>query len=72
MISSQLVVEVGEEEQLGVGVNGDVSLDDGLVLADEVSHILDLDFRLGLGTTVCFTAGVSRGSHGCGHREEAE
>ena len=72
MISSQLVVEVGEEEQLGVGVNGDVSLDDGLVLADEVSHILDLDFRLGLGATVDVTAGVSRGSHGCGHREEAE
>ena len=72
MISSQLVVEVGEEEQLGVGVNGDVSLDDGLVLADEVSHILDLDFRLGLRATVGVTARVSRGSLGCGHREEAE
>lgn len=64
VVCGQLIgVGVGEEQQLGVGVDGEVGLDDGLVLADEVSNILGLDVRLGRGTTVRVTAGVAGGSN---------
>lgn len=44
MVCSQVVaVGVGEEEQLGVGMDGEVGLDDSLVPADEVGDVLDLD-----------------------------
>lgn len=58
-------VGVGEEQQLGVGVDGDVGLDDGLVPADEVGNILDLDFRLRFVPTEGLAAGVAGGSSGC-------
>lgn len=64
MVCSQLIgVGVGEEQKLRIGVDGDVGLDDGLVLADEVGNILDLDLRLRRGTTVRITAGVAGGSN---------
>lgn len=48
VVCCQLVgVGVGEEQQLRVGVDGEVSLDGGLVLADEIGDVLDLDLRLG-------------------------
>lgn len=58
-------VGVGEEQQLGVGVDGDVALDDGLVPADEVGNILDLDIRLRFVPTEGLAAGVAGGSSGC-------
>lgn len=58
-------VRVGEEQQLGVGVDGDVGLDDGLVPADEVGNVLDLDIRLRTVPTEGFAAGVAGGSSGC-------
>lgn len=64
VVCSQVIgVGVGEEQKLGIRVDGDVCLDDGLVLADEVCNILDLDLRLRRGTTVCITAGVAGGSN---------
>lgn len=66
VVCSQVIgVGVGEEQQLGVGVDGEVSLDDGLVLADEVSNMLDLDLRLGSVPTVGLAAGAAGGSQGC-------
>lgn len=63
MVGSQLIgVGVREEQQLGVGVDGEVGLDDGLVPADEVSKILGLDLRLRSRATVCVAAGVAGGS----------
>lgn len=62
---SQLIgVGVGEEQQLGVGVDGDVGLDDGLVPADEVGNVLDLDLRLRAVPTEGVAAGVAGGSKG--------
>lgn len=47
VVCCQLVgVGVGEEQQLRVGVDGEVGLDGGLVLADEVGDVLDLDLGL--------------------------
>lgn len=69
MILGQIVrVGVGEEQQLGVGVDGEVGLDGCLVLADEVGHVLDLDLRLGAGAAVDFAAGVFGGAEGCGEK----
>ncbi len=66
VVCSQVIgVGVGEEQQLGVGVDGEVGLDDGLVLADEVGNILDLDLRLRSVPTEGVAAGVAGGSHGC-------
>lgn len=66
VVSSQIVgVGVGEEQQLGVGVDGEVGLDGGLVPADEVGNILDLDLRLGSVPAEGVAAGVAGGSHGC-------
>lgn len=66
VVCCQLVaVGVGEEQQLRVGVDGEVGLDDGLVPSDEVGDILDLDLRLGTGATEGVTAGVAGGSKGC-------
>lgn len=66
MVCCQLVaVGVGEEQQLRVGVDGEVGLDDGLVPSDEVGDILDLDLRLGTVATEGVTAGVAGGSKGC-------
>lgn len=63
VVCSQLIgVGVGEEQQLGIGVDGEVGLDDGLVLADEVGDILDLNLRLRRGSAVRITAGVAGGS----------
>lgn len=62
---SQLVgVGVGEEQQLGVGVDGQVGLDVGLVSADEVGDVPDLDLRLGTVATEGVTAGAAGGAHG--------
>lgn len=66
VVCCQLVgVGVGEEQQLRVGVDGEVGLDDGLVPSDEVGDILDLDLRLGTEATEGVTAGVAGGSKGC-------
>lgn len=66
VVGSQVVgVGVGEQQQLGVGVDGEVALDDGPVLADKVGNILDLDLRLGSVPTEGVAAGVVGGSHGC-------
>lgn len=65
MVLSQLEgVRVGEEQQLGVGVDGEVSLDYGLVPADEVGNVLDLYLGLGLVATEGIAAGVAGGSSG--------
>lgn len=66
MVRCQLVgVGVGEEQQLRVGVDGEVGLDGGLVLADEVGDVLDLDLRFGSWPAVGVAAGVFGGSDGC-------
>lgn len=66
VVGSQIVgVGIGEEQELGVGMDGEVGFDGGLVLADEISHILDLNLRLGGGATEGFAAGVAGGSDGC-------
>ena len=57
-------VGVREEQELGVGVHGQVGLDVCLVPAEEVGHVLDLHLRLRLGPTEGITAGVAGGS-GC-------
>lgn len=49
-------------------MDGQVGLDGGLVLADEVGHVLDLDLRLGAGAAVGVAAGVAGGSQGCGEQ----
>lgn len=65
VVCGQLIgVGVGEEQQLGVGVDGDVGLDDGLVLADEVGNILDLDLRLRRVPTEGVAAWIAGGSNG--------
>lgn len=46
-------------------MDGEVSLEDGLVLADEVSNILDLDLRLRSIATEGVTAGVAGGPNDC-------
>lgn len=63
-----VLVGVGEEQQLGVGVDGEVGLDGRLVLADEVGHVPDLDLRLGAGAAVGVAAGVAGGAEGCGEQ----
>lgn len=64
VVCSQVIgVGVGEEQKLGIGVDGQVGLDNGLVIADEVGNILDLDLRLRRGTAVRITAGVAGGSN---------
>lgn len=63
VVCSQVIgVGVGEEQQLGVRVDGDVGLHDGLVPADEVGNILDLDLRLRSVSAESVAAGVARGS----------
>ena len=60
VVRCQLVgVGVGEEQQLGVGVDGEVGLEDGPVLADEVGNVLDLDLRLRGVTAEGVAAGVA-------------
>lgn len=58
-------VGVGEEHQLGVGVDSDVGLDVRLVHADEVGNVLDLDLRLTTLPTEGVAAGAAGGSDGC-------
>lgn len=73
VVCSQIIgVGVGEEQQLGVGVDGDVGLDDGLVPADEVGDILDLNLRLGTVPTESVTAGVTGSSKGCKEKDVEE
>lgn len=73
VVGSQIIgVGVGEEQQLGVGVDGDVGLDDGLVPADEVSDIPDLDLRLRTVPTESVTAGVTGSSKGCKEKDVVE
>lgn len=50
---------VGEEQHLGVGVDGDVELHRVLVAAQEVGHGATLWLRLGEGATVDLAAGVA-------------
>lgn len=67
MVCSQVVgVGVGEEEQLGVGVDGEVGLDDAFVPADEVGDVLDFDLRLRTVATEGVAAGIAGGSESCG------
>lgn len=71
MVCSQVVaVGIGEEEQLGVGMDGEVGLDDTLVPADEVGDILDLDLRLRAVPAEGVTAGIAGGSESWGGQEE--
>lgn len=73
VVCSQLIaVGVGEEQQLWVGVDGEVGLDDGLVPANEVSDILDLDLRLRAVPTEGVAAGVAGGSKGCNDNDIME
>lgn len=66
VVCSQLIgVGVGEEQQLGVGVDSDVGFDDGLVPADEICNILDLNLRLRFVPTEGVAAGVAGGSNSC-------
>lgn len=53
-------------------MDGDVGLDDGLVLADEVGNILDLDLRLRTVPTEGVAAGVAGGSSGCNENDIVE
>ena len=57
-------VGVREEQELGVGVDGQVGLDVSLVPAEEVGHVLDLHLRLDRGATEGVAAWVAGGS-GC-------
>lgn len=66
MCSQVVGVGVGEEEQLGVGMDGEVSLDDAFVPADEVGHVLDFDLRLRTVPTEGVAAGIAGGSESCG------
>lgn len=50
---------VGEEQHLGVGVDGDVELHRVLVAPQEVGHGATLWLRLGEGATVDLGAGVA-------------
>lgn len=66
VVCGQLIgVGVGEEQQLRVGVDGEVRLDDRLVPADEVSNVLDLNFGLRRVSTEGVAAGVAGGPNGC-------
>lgn len=66
MVCSQIVgVRVWEEQQLGVGVDGDVGLDAILKLADEVGHVPDLDLGFRSVPAEGVAAGVAGGSKGC-------
>lgn len=66
VVCSQFIrVGVGEEQQLRVGVDGQVGLDGGLVFADEVSDVLDFNLRLRSVATESVAAGVAGGSKGC-------
>lgn len=66
VVCSYLVgVGVGEEEQLGVGVDGEVGLDDTFVPADEVGDVLHFDLRLGTVSTESVAAGVAGSSQSC-------
>lgn len=47
----------------------DVGLEDGLVPADEVGDVLDLDLGLRLVPAEGVAAGVAGGSNGCDERE---
>ena len=40
-------------------MDGEIGLDDGLVFADEISHVLDLNLRLRLGATEGIAAWVA-------------
>lgn len=63
VVCSQVVaVGVGEEEQLGVGMDSEVGLDDSLVPADEVGNVLNFDLRLRTVPTEDVTAGIAGGS----------
>lgn len=63
--SQPIGVGIGEEQQLGVGVDGDVGLDDCLVIADEIGNILDFDLRLRSVPTEGVAAGVAGSSKSC-------
>lgn len=65
VMSSQIIfVGIGEKEHLGIWVDSQVRLDDGLVGADEVGQILGLDLRFYAASTVGFTARVAGSSSG--------
>lgn len=53
-------------------MDGEVGLNGGLVAADKVGHMLDLNLRLRSGAAVGITAGVVGGSQLCGHKQDTE
>lgn len=66
VVCSQVVgIGVREEEQLGVGMDGEVGLDGSFVAADEVGDVLDFNLRLRSAPTVNVAAGIVGGSESC-------
>lgn len=73
VVCSQVVaVGVGEEEQLGVGMDGEVGLDATSVAADEIGHVLDFNLRLRSAPTVNVAAGIAGGSQSCGGKKKTK
>lgn len=61
-------VAVGVEQELGVAVDGDESLDVPVVL-HEVDDGLHLGLRVGVGPVVCLRAGAAAGPRPCGEED---
>ena len=57
-----VLVGVGVQQHLGVGVNGDVCFHTLFVLAQELGDGLDLGFRLREGAAVSVIAGMGGGA----------
>lgn len=64
--SQAVAVGIGEEEQLGVRMDGEVGLDDTFVPADEIGDVLDFNLRLRTVPTENVAAGIVGGSESCG------
>lgn len=60
--NSGILVGIGVQQHLGVGVDGYVRLDTLLVLAQELGDSLDFRFRLRKWTTVCVITGMRGGT----------
>lgn len=60
--NSGILVGIGVQQHLGVGVDGYVRLDTLLVLAQELGDGLDFRFRLGKRTTVSVITGMRGGT----------
>lgn len=73
MVCSQIVgVRVREEQQLGIGVDGDVGLNAILIPADEVGNVLDLDLRFRSVPAEGIAAGIAGGSKACNGNDVVE